>query len=215
MLCDWCKKEFDETAKPKTTQYRIKQRGYGYCCRECAENARRSKQVWTEERRRISSETMKRTNEKYHEQFVERMKTSNPMKNLDVRQSVSKRLKEIGHHPKIRCGNGQGLTVPQQKLMLALAENQIEVYAEYPIPTKMPRDSGYPTCYKVDIALPEYMVAVEVDGRSHCAIARQEQDEKKDSFLNGLGWQVLRFKNKQVMEHLADCVKTAMSTISK
>jgi very-short-patch-repair endonuclease len=107
-----------------------------------------------------------------------------------------------------------GLTVPQQNLMLALAD-LCDVYAEYPIPTKMARDTGYPTCYKVDIAIPEKMVAIEIDGNSHCAIERQQQDLKKEQFLNGLGWTVLRFKNKQVMEHLEDCVQTVMSTISK
>jgi hypothetical protein len=171
--------------------------------------------VITDDLRQKYSETMKATNQKYHDQFVKRMKTNNPMKNLETRQKVSKRLKEIGHHPKIRCGNGQGLTVPQQKMLIALAENQIEVYAEYPIPTKQKRGSGYPTCYKVDIGLPEYMIAVEIDGESHMAIERQQQDVKKDSFLNGLGWKVLRFRNKQVMEHMEDCVKMVMSTISK
>jgi hypothetical protein len=157
---------------------------------------------------------MKNTNKRYHEQFVERMKTDNPMKDASVRKAVSNRLKEIGHKPRIRCGNGAGLTVPQQKLMLALA-NVTSIYAEYPIPTKMARDSGYPTCYKVDIAIPENMIVIEIDGNSHCAVERQKQDKKKEQFLNGLGWTMLRFKNKQVMEHLEDCVLMVMSTISK
>jgi very-short-patch-repair endonuclease len=98
--------------------------------------------------------------------------------------------------------------------MIALAK-KFDVYAEYPIPTKMPRDSGYPTCYKVDIAIPEKMIAIEVDGGSHSAIERQMQDKKKDAFLKKLGWNVLRFTNKQVMERLEECVQTVMSTISK
>ena len=214
MYCDWCGKEVDTDTMPPTTRYRTLRRGYCYCSRECSIKGGHKKDVWTEERRKKASETMKSTNSRYHDQIVERMRKDNPMKKPEVRKAVSDRLKEIGHKPKIRCGNGQGLTVPQQRLMIALAE-KVEVYAEYPIPTKMPRDSGYPTCYKVDIAIPEKMVAIEVDGNSHCAIDRQKQDEKKDRFLNGLGWRVLRFKNKQVTEHLEDCVQMVMSTISK
>lgn len=161
-----------------------------------------------------ASEHMKKINAEYHSQIMERMTKNNPMKNPDTRAKVSKRLKEIGHHPKIRCGNGQGLTVPQQNFAIKLADF-VNVYTEYPIPTKMSRDSGYPTCYKADIAIPEKMIAIEIDGKSHCTIARQEQDKKKDAFLNGLGWKVLRFKNKQVMEHLGECVAMVMSIISK
>ena len=215
MYCDWCGKQVEIDMMPKTSKHRALKRGYCYCSRECSIKGGHKKNVWTDERRKIASETMSKTNQKYHDQIVERMVTKNPMKNADVRKAVSNRLKEIGHHPKIRCGNGMGLTVPQQMLMLALAAENVEVYAEYPIPTRMPRDSGYPTCYKVDIALIDPMLAIEVDGNSHYAIERQKQDQKKEQFLNGLGWKVLRFSNKQVTEHLEDCVQIVMSTISR
>jgi hypothetical protein len=173
--------------------------------------------VWTEERRAKASKTMKDTNNRYHEQFAERMKTDNPMKREEIRKAVSDKLKEINHKPLLRGGNGTGMTTPQRMLVDELLKKLIDltVCVEYPIPTKAERSSGYPTCYKVDIALIEPMIAIEVDGNSHCAIVRQEQDKKKDAFLSGLGWTVLRFKNKQVTEHLADCVQMVMSTISR
>ena len=43
----------------------------------------------------------------------------------------------------------------------------------------------------------------------------KEQDKKKEFCLNTLGWRVLRFGNKQVTEHLEDCVQMVLSTISK
>ena len=86
---------------------------------------------------------------------------------------------------------------------------------EQAIPTKMPRNSGYPTCYKVDVCNPALKIAVEVDGNSHCPISRQEQDRKKDALLSGLGWTVLRFSNRQVMTDLEGCVRKVLSTISK
>jgi len=76
------------------------------------------------------------------------------------------------------------------------------------IPTKMPRTSGYPTCYKVDVGNPDIKIAIEVDGSSHGSSSRRLQDAKKDAFLRGLGWIVLRVSNRQALEEL-------QSTISK
>lgn len=69
----------------------------------------------------------------------------------------------------------------------------------FAVPTKMARGSGYPTSYKLDVCDPGAKVAVEVDGRSHRAIARREQDAKKDALLAGLGWKVLRVSNEEVI----------------
>ena len=83
------------------------------------------------------------------------------------------------------------------------------------IRTKMGRGSGYPTHYKLDIANPDFMMAVEVDGPSHSSLERKAQDAKKDRFLRSLGWTVLRFTNQEVMDDLGGCVRTVLSTTSK
>jgi hypothetical protein len=75
--------------------------------------------------------------------------------------------------------------------------------------------SGWPTHYKIDIANPKEMVAIEVDGHSHDCLSRKEQDARKDMFLTSKGWKVLRFSNQQIQENVEDCVQTVMSTISK
>ena len=213
MLCDYCGKEIDMNTRSKSSVQKYKKEGHGYCSWDCARRGG-AKKGWTEERRKKSAEAMRKVNREYHDQIVDRMKNNNPMKDPATRKLVSERLKEIGHHPKIRCGNGCGLTVPQQALMLELAKTEM-VYSEYPVPTKMGKGTSYPTCYKIDIALPEHMIGIEVDGNSHLLLERQAQDKKKDEFLSGLGWKMFRFKNKQVMEHLEDCAKMVLSTISK
>ncbi|MFZ4596337.1 MAG: endonuclease domain-containing protein [Verrucomicrobiaceae bacterium] len=86
---------------------------------------------------------------------------------------------------------------------------------EVPVPTKQPRHSGYPTCYKLDIGNRELMIAVEVDGKSHCSIERQAQDQKKEDLLQSLGWKVLRFTNAEVIRNLNGCVQEVRSSISK
>lgn len=205
IFCRVCGKKLireNYTARQWSSKRRQWKNGGTYCSNECS----------SEYCRRISSETMAKTNKKY---ASERMKKNNPMKNPETRKKMSERLKEIGHCPKIRCGNGAGLTVPQQTFLLALKD--LEPYAEYAVPTRYAEkyETPYPDSYKIDIAIPGHMIAVEVDGNSHCSLVRQAQDRKKEYCLNSLGWIVLRFKNKQVMEHLEDCVQMVMSTISK
>src|SRR3990167_4604174 len=46
-----------------------------------------------------------------------RMCKNNPMKNPKTRNKMSKTLKRIGHQPKIRRGNGTGMTKPEKVLM--------------------------------------------------------------------------------------------------
>ena len=68
--------------------------------------------------------------------------------------------------------------------------------AEFPL-SLGPRTPGYPTHYKIDLALPERKIAVEVDGFSHGS--RRDQDEKKEAKLRSLGWIVLRFSNRDIL----------------
>lgn len=92
--------------------------------------------------------------------------------------------------PKVRGGNGTGLTVPQSRLLAALGPSW---QAEYRITTGA-RHLGHPHTYSVDIAHPGCRIAVEVDGSSHNG-KRAQQDARKDAFLRGMGWQVFRFSN--------------------
>lgn len=74
---------------------------------------------------------------------------------------------------------------------------------------------GLPKCIYVDIANPTKKLALEVDGGSHGLLKTQEADRRKEAFLCGQGWRVLRFSNQAATENTAACVLEAMSTISK
>lgn len=100
--------------------------------------------------------------------------------------------------PSVRRGNGHGPTLPQKRMLEALAG----AVSEYAVP--MPRNRGLPPCYKLDVAFPEKRVGVELEGGSHRARARREQDVKKDAALAAAGWRVVRIKNADALRWVAD-----------
>ena len=140
------------------------------------------------------------------------MTERNPMRRDEWRMKMQMTLLAQGHRPPIRGGNGTGPSPMEKRLLDALPSGWVSNLA---VPTKQPRASGYPGHYKIDVAHPESKIAVEVDGMSHGLRIRQEQDAKKQAFLESLGWCVLRFTNAEVRTDLERCVQTILYTTSK
>ena len=154
--------------------------------------------------------TVAETNRKY---ASARMQARNPMRDAAVRAAVSAKLREMGHSPSVRGGNGREAT-DAEKMLLVLFEAQGFIL-QLAVPTKQNRQSGYPSCYKVDLGHSELMLAIEADGPSHTSLARRAQDAKKDAFLAGLGWTVLRFTNETILQRPEQVAAMVTSTISK
>lgn len=147
---------------------------------------------------------MSNTNRRY---ASARMKRNNPMMHAEIRERMGLTLRAIGHGPKVRGGNGRPPSIPQQMLADALAWP-----TEYVVKTSV----GYlPNHYKLDIANPRLMVAIEVDGVSHSSPTRRQQDYRKAMFLSGLGWTVLRFSNRAILDSLETVLSMVASTISR
>lgn len=142
----------------------------------------------------------------------ERMLSDNPMKTLECRQKVSRLLKEMGHSPKVRGGNGTGPTKAEWQLIRMFPDGKWN----YGINTGKWNGSGYPPCYKVDLAFPEIKLAIEADGSSHGNWDnRKQKDQKKDNFLKGLGWTVLRYTNRMILGLPFSVAEDIQSIISK
>ena len=135
----------------------------------------------------------------------DRMKKKNPMWMKGIKEKSMATNKRLGTKPTIRGGNGQEMPLAQRTLLAALGKGW---YAEHSVPTKLRGKSKikYPTCYKIDIANPKKMIAIEVDGGSHDTLVRKQQDKKKDDFLKSRGWVVWRFKNNYVMNYLKEVI---------
>ena len=112
--------------------------------------------------------------------------------------------------PTILGGNGRGYTQAQKLLWKKLGRGW---WAEFIVPTH--QKNGLPTHYKIDLANCYYGIAIELDGGSHRGKIAQEEDNRKNLFLESKGWKVLRFRNKEVLKNIDLVMEEIMSTISK
>src|SRR5207253_2925886 len=74
---------------------------------------------------------------------------------------------------------------------------------------------GLPSCIFLDLANKVVRLSIEIDGETHRNPRARDADARKEKFLRGNGWTVLRFWNQDVMEDLEGCVLMVLSTISK
>lgn len=56
--------------------------------------------------------------------------------------------------------------------------------------------------YQLDFYCAELQIAIELDGEIHCVGDAQEQDRRRQGFIESLGIRVLRFWNSDVYENL-------------
>lgn len=153
-------------------------------------------------RAQVSSITMAETNRKH---CSERMRRKNPMNSPESIAKMRATLLAMGHRPKVRGGNGQPATAAEQALFDVLSP--LGFTNQFIVPCGAGRKAGgYPTHYKIDCANPHLMIAIEADGASHGMTSRQQQGAKKDAFLRGLGWKVLRLSNQTILRDTAAVV---------
>ena len=169
--------------------------GRAYCSKRCSGRYRSE----------LSSRVMANTNRKY---ASKRMTERNPMSNPDTRKKVSETLREIGHKPMVRGGNGKPPTKAEVALISMLGMYGFQ--SQFVVTTGWGTSPG-PGHYKIDCANPTLKIAIEADGMSHASLSRQASDARKDSFLRGEGWTVFRFSNETILKSPA----TVMSTISR
>lgn len=130
-----------------------------------------------------------------------RMKANNPNQSREWQRKMSAIMS--GRTFLARGGNGK--TTRQQE---AVAK-ALDLPMEYVIATGPVKDrfKSLPNCYKVDVADPARMLAIEIDGRTHNTKKWKFLDHRKTEVLNALGWSVLRFSNQRVDSDLESVLK--------
>lgn len=145
-----------------------------------------------------------------------RMRANNPMHRVEIRAKMRQTLTEMHHGPSVRGGNGREPPLAQSLLWKALNTLHPGWTLEFIQKTgSLKKQFRLPNHLKIDIANASLRIAIEIDGPSHCALTRKDQDARKEEFLKSIGWRVLRFSNEVVTASLEDCVQMVTSTISK
>jgi very-short-patch-repair endonuclease len=87
----------------------------------------------------------------------------------------------------------------ERKLYEALTWSGYNVKAQYVVP---------PARYRIDLALPQYKIAIECDGRAYHSTPEQKRhDQKKDAYLRRKGWKVLRFPGSVIHANVGDVIQ--------
>lgn len=71
---------------------------------------------------------------------------------------------------------------------------------------------GGGTRYRLDLAFPDRMIAVEVDGSQHEERPAKEADAIRDAALEALGWTVIRIRSRTFTADLARAIERVLQT---
>ena len=118
------------------------------------------------------------------------------MRNATYRDKMRRTLWKHRHRPIRRGGNGKLLPIPQLALLHALGPGWL---AEHVVATGVPPGRGIPRHYKLDLANPQDMIALELEGSTHQSLKVRSADMRKTLFLVEHGWFVLRLSNTMAM----------------
>ena len=69
--------------------------------------------------------------------------------------------------------------------------------------------------YIVDFFAPKTKLVTEVDGSQHLEKGNAKRDKDRDTYLAGLGIQVLRFNSREVLKHTDAVVEVIFQTTEK
>ena len=184
--CDWCKQPFQPKRKEQI-----------FCNQACALNSIHqspSRRAKHSERHRDWWNSQKGV--KLRQKTSERMKKNPLMHDPKIYRKAVAGIRAAGCRPPVRGGNGTGPTKAEWQLMRMFPEG----IWNYGIKTGKWNGSGIPPIYKVDLGFPKIRLAIEADGATHNSPSRRAKDRKKENFLKGIGWKVLRFSNREILD---------------
>lgn len=133
--------------------------------------------------------------------------SSNPFNDPELRKTNAVGARERARRL-LTGGNGRAMSEPQRRLAEKLGWQ-----TEVAVSLGSPRQVGYPTHYKIDIAATQLLIGIEVDGHGHRVPSIRAKDAKKTAKLEVMGWTILRFTNQQILSDIESVVSTVMETV--
>ncbi|TDL92123.1 DUF559 domain-containing protein [Vibrio vulnificus] len=93
----------------------------------------------------------------------------------------------------------------EKKVLKALWMRDYKATTQYPIRR-----------YRIDVALPEYRLAIECDGKDfHSSKKAKAHDRKRDAYLKSIGWKTLRFSGSTINGNMSKVITRIESEIQK
>lgn len=185
LTCNTCGNKIVEFTRNRKNHYHETKRIY--CSRECSLSYQK----------KVSSKALSERNKKY---ASARMRVKNPSFSQITLEKI-KKTKQINgtwrKKPIVQGGNGRELP-----LTIRILNEHLKWEPTFIVPTKL--KSPYPCHYKLELAFPRKKIYIEVDGNS--SYSRKPQMEKKQELLENMGWTCIRFKNKEVLNDLENCL---------
>ncbi|MGJ3196924.1 endonuclease domain-containing protein [Peribacillus frigoritolerans] len=116
-------------------------------------------------------------------------------KGIQVQQHIPPYLEELN-----KCES------PIEKRVLkALWMRDYKATAQYPM-----------SPYRLDLALPEYRIAIECDGKAYHSSPKQKaHDRRRDKYLKSKGWVTLRFSGSTINRNMSKVITRIESEIQK
>jgi very-short-patch-repair endonuclease len=85
---------------------------------------------------------------------------------------------------------------PLERMFYELAFLDLHIYPQHPVGR-----------YRLDFAIPDKRIAIELDGHDyHKTKYQRTHDAKRDRWLYGQGWHVLRFTGTEIHQNLDRCI---------
>ncbi|MCY9007217.1 endonuclease domain-containing protein [Peribacillus frigoritolerans] len=93
----------------------------------------------------------------------------------------------------------------EKRVLKALWMRDYKATSQYPIRR-----------YRIDVALPEYRLAIECDGAAfHSSKKAKAHDRKRDAYLRSIGWKTLRFSGSKINGDIGKVINRIESEIEK
>lgn len=193
--CPVCNKQFEvKVVSPKI-----------FCSRNCSQQGKRKSRPrpLTDEERLARSNQLKMQwkDPKFRQIVIDRMTNNNPVYRPGVVEKAAATRNRNNHSFSNNFKYGNGKISPYEQLVMNKLEPLGFIY-NYAVPTRSAReaypDAHYPNNYKPDFTHLTDKLCIEIDGAGHSTVEEKSIDVKKETCLNFLGYQVIRFTHADI-----------------
>lgn len=124
-----------------------------------------------------------------------------------AKQKAKRRLVRLEPKPISAFVNGVVAAINEKRTGSPIEEQMFFALSENSLTFGRVRTQWLVGPYRIDLAFPDVLLAIECDGRAfHSSPAQVEHDMHRTNYLSNLGWKVIRFRGTEIYSDLRGCV---------